>query len=60
MEAIMVEPELPPQSAKIALVLVAILGVAGLVGVPLYVSHIDSGASSQASTPAPADNAKQP
>ena len=56
----MVEPELPPQSAKIALVLIAILGVAGLVGVPLYVSHIDSGASNQASTPAPADNAKQP
>jgi flagellar basal body-associated protein FliL len=52
--------ELPPKSAKIALVLTAILFIVTMVWVMFFLNKINAQPTSQPSTQAPADNAKQP
>ena len=52
--------ELPPKSAKIALVLTAILWIITMVWAMIHLNNIDGRPTSQPSTQAPADNAKQP
>jgi hypothetical protein len=52
--------EHPPKLAKIALVLTAVLWIVTMIWVMLFLNKIEAQPTSQPSTQAPADNAKQP
>ena len=56
----MAEPELPTQSAKIALYLVAILAICTFVGMGIYLNGLETRPTNQPSTQTPEDNTKQP
>jgi hypothetical protein len=56
----MAEPELPPKSAKIALILVAILAISTFVGMGIYLNGLETRPTNQPSTQTPEDNTKQP
>jgi hypothetical protein len=56
----MAEPELPPKSAKIALILVAILAICTFVGMGIYLNGLETRPTNQPSTQTPEDNTKQP
>jgi len=51
----MAETEYPPKSAKIALVLSAILWIAAVVGLGIHLNNIEARPTSQPSTQAPAN-----
>ena len=52
--------ELPAKSAKVALVLVAILAIAGTIGMMIHLNGLGGGPTTQPSTQAPGDNTKEP
>jgi hypothetical protein len=57
MEGRMAEPEYPPKSVKIALVLVAILWIGTFVGLAIHLPNIDARPTNQPTTQAPGSNA---
>jgi hypothetical protein len=54
------QAELPPKSVKIALVLVAIVAIATIVGMGIHLNRLEATPTNQPSTQAPDNNTKEP